>query len=900
MKKLLTLFTLLLLVCSGAWGDTVLFTTNFSTADGWDENTSLASGSKEINGTTVSFKDGGSVAAGPTSGTLTFGGTSNLTNTTSVADLDHYIAIPVTGVVGGTVTITTVGGSTNFYYCYSDGSTSTCSSREQGSTKDLITITGLTKSNVTIYIGSKSKSMTKLTVTTPELIDLSSSSFYSLYKESSSTVTADAIISDASLPSYISIKNCTSADNGSSNTSSVTSPHDFSAISSNKYYRLKPGSSSSIVIGALSHVKSIRVYGNGSGSTGNVVTAVSKISGTGTAMTIENKAFANSKTTIVEYSTGDITKLTGYDADTYYQYTITFSASFSLWGVYVEYAEPATPKTSTTTTISGGSGLNKDIKNGTSAGTLSASVTVTSGGATIDGATVTWSSTDTSIAEVNETTGAITLVAPGDVQITATYDGDETYASSFDTYELNVEDSRAEITPSLTYDNTTLILGQTTTATPTLTGNTGNGDVTYSSDNTSVATVDADGVVTAVAVGTAHITANIAATSDYRAGSAQATITVANNPLGSHTVTYTLDVTSEEDKNKTDINSSNVSTSLSLNTLIGITNNTGGSYTKGSKANLTVKIPTPADYDENNYMSVGFTVADGYVFVPTTVSVKAQPVTTNKDVKLVLTNGKKSIDKTQTCTAGSITTLTMTNDEEVSLTGDVTLKIYCYGATDTYRLGSPITISGDVVKVETATIPSSGWGTYCSSYALDFSDQSTEVEAYAVSAYDVENLTITYAKQTGVVPAGTGILLKGTAGAANIVVSNEAGSAPAVNKLVGFVSPTEYTKTGDTRYLGLSGGNWKEMNAGMIPANKAVLEITSAELTTLQSKLAGGDAKFTIILDDEPSGETDGIRSMENGELRMENYDYYNLAGQRVGKDYKGIVIVNGKKYVRK
>jgi hypothetical protein len=32
----------------------------------------------------------------------------------------------------------------------------------------------------------------------------------------------------------------------------------------------------------------------------------------------------------------------------------------------------------------------------------------------------------------------------------------------------------------------------------------------------------------------------------------------------------------------------------------------------------------------------------------------------------------------------------------------------------------------------------------------------------------------------------------------------------------------------------------------------------------------------------------------------MENSDYYNLAGQRVGKDYKGIVIVNGKKVLVK
>jgi hypothetical protein len=44
------------------------------------------------------------------------------------------------------------------------------------------------------------------------------------------------------------------------------------------------------------------------------------------------------------------------------------------------------------------------------------------------------------------------------------------------------------------------------------------------------------------------------------------------------------------------------------------------------------------------------------------------------------------------------------------------------------------------------------------------------------------------------------------------------------------------------------------------------------------------------------NGEADGIRSIENSELRIENYDYFNLAGQRVSKNYKGIVIKNGKK----
>lgn len=81
------------------------------------------------------------------------------------------------------------------------------------------------------------------------------------------------------------------------------------------------------------------------------------------------------------------------------------------------------------------------------------------------------------------------------------------------------------ITPALSYSSTTLEVGET--ANPTITGNTGSGTVTYSSSNTNVATVDENtGVVTAVAAGSATITATIAATADYCAGTAEATITV--------------------------------------------------------------------------------------------------------------------------------------------------------------------------------------------------------------------------------------------------------------------------------------------------------------------------------------------------------------------------------------
>ena len=91
------------------------------------------------------------------------------------------------------------------------------------------------------------------------------------------------------------------------------------------------------------------------------------------------------------------------------------------------------------------------------------------------------------------------------------------------TYEEEV--TCTEITPSLTYSSTTLEIGST--ANPTLTDNTGDGTVTYSSDNLSVASVNVTtGVVTAEAAGTATITATIAANGEYCVGVATATIEV--------------------------------------------------------------------------------------------------------------------------------------------------------------------------------------------------------------------------------------------------------------------------------------------------------------------------------------------------------------------------------------
>ena len=80
-------------------------------------------------------------------------------------------------------------------------------------------------------------------------------------------------------------------------------------------------------------------------------------------------------------------------------------------------------------------------------------------------------------------------------------------------------------------------------------------------------------------------------------------------------------------------------------------------------------------------------------------------------------------------------------------------------------------------------------------------------------------------------------------------------------------------------YWGAEGGA-----AFGLAANKAFLAVPESQ----------AKEGFSFISDEE---ETDGIKAVST---KVENGVRYNLAGQKVGADYKGIVIVNGKKYLNK
>lgn len=152
--------------------------------------------------------------------------------------------------------------------------------------------------------------------------------------------------------------------------------------------------------------------------------------------------------------------------------------------------EPITPPETTTVTVTG----------------LAATATVSVGGTTAltatasDSSAINWTSADSAIATVDGN-GNVTGVAAGSTTITATSVNGGTPATCTVTVTAPVQ------TVAVTLDKTTaeVKVGKTVALTATVTG-TDNVAVTWASSDTTVATVDANGVVTGVKEGTATIT----------------------------------------------------------------------------------------------------------------------------------------------------------------------------------------------------------------------------------------------------------------------------------------------------------------------------------------------------------------------------------------------------------
>ena len=227
-------------------------------------------------------------------------------------------------------------------------------------------------------------------------------------------------------------------------------------------------------------------------------------------------------------------------------------------------------------------------------------------------------------------------------------------------------------------------------------------------------------------------------------------------------------------------------------------------------------------------------------------------------------------DKTVTGEKNSSISLTTTSDIPFTIkTGSK------YAVVKTIRV-----VANSAPETETLTTSAGGYATYSADYAVNYSKLG--LTAYTLTV-DETNKTVIAKEFTGVVPAGGAVLVKGTASKAyTLTPATTEGDATFATDLQTGATKADGTQYGFTSKSGTPA--FAQVKSGQdIPAKKGYIVLKGASA-----------AKYSICFGDEATG----IHTIEAASAA--NAAMYNLAGQRVDKAYKGIVIVNGKKYLNK
>lgn len=189
----------------------------------------------------------------------------------------------------------------------------------------------------------------------------------------------------------------------------------------------------------------------------------------------------------------------------------------------------------------------------------------------------------------------------------------------------------------------------------------------------------------------------------------------------------------------------------------------------------------------------------------------------------------------------------------------------------------------DENKVSSVTIGDAGFATHASAFAVDYSNRTDGLEAYSVS-YNSSSKELAYTKIDGVVEAGKAVILKGKG---NYIL--KASSKTATVTETGLKASDGSIKGAANIYCLANKNNvvgfYQVSSDVTIPANKAYLEINTPTPAKYYSIGIGGN--------------TTGIQAIQQNGVKADGI-MYSLSGQKVGANYKGIVICNGKKMIKK
>ena len=192
------------------------------------------------------------------------------------------------------------------------------------------------------------------------------------------------------------------------------------------------------------------------------------------------------------------------------------------------------------------------------------------------------------------------------------------------------------------------------------------------------------------------------------------------------------------------------------------------------------------------------------------------------------------------------------------------------------------------------TITAAGYATFSSTYAVDFSESGLAAYTATVS----ENKVVMTPIENGIVPANTGVILKGAAGNyTGVITTTEAviennDLVAATEEIAPLATETTVDEVTYKNYIlnvvnGIPG--FYQAAGKKVAAGKAYLQVPAETVT--------GAKTLTIVWND---GETTGIE--ENYEFGTMNSDAatFDLSGRKVANPAKGLYIKNGKKFIVK
>lgn len=361
--------------------------------------------------------------------------------------------------------------------------------------------------------------------------------------------------------------------------------------------------------------------------------------------------------------------------------------------------------------------------------------------------------------------------------------------------------------------------------------------IIWASSDENVAVVE-DGVVIIGDEGTTVITATFEGNGTYKAGSASYTIIV-GNPKGTINNPYSV---------------TDVIDGTAKGTGIYVEGYIVGQYTSGND-------PATSNFPDNGNIAL----ADEFTTSPTAAA--SIPVQLGTDA-LKNAWGNKANNGSK-----------------------ITYKVRIKGNFDTYFSVNGIKSTTEITPVAVnVTIGSTGYAT------MYYSDVNVVVpENVTATTYKVESGSLVESKSyaAGVtIPKAEAVLLNGETDNYDFVISEATATKDADNKLLGTDYATE--TTGGSKYYALAtnaagdadsvGFYWQAADGGAFTngAHKAYLALPAT------------GAKSAYLFSEDISTGINGVNKSNNADVR------YNMQGQRVGNAYKGVVIMNGKKFLQK